>query len=115
MSQEPKRLVLSAEDEAKVSRARARLESAKISPEWHFVGRFGYYFGWNGAQAIMNNEIDFDVAQTMIRSAEKIRSAEVIDMANAMYVASVASNSKKGAKIMKQGLAGYVKNSKVDD
>lgn len=105
-------LQLTPEEQAKVERLKANQEATSVSPEWMFVARFGYFYGYEGIKAIMDNQIDFEIAQTLLRGAEKMEARGVVDTANAVYIANIASRSKKGSQLLKKGLAGYVKESK---
>lgn len=110
----PNHLQLTAEELARVERARARSEGQHISPEWAFVARFGKFYGWQGVIAILNNEIDLETAIMLMRGAEKVHASDVIDLANASYIAGIASRSKKGSQVMKKGLDGYIKDARVN-
>lgn len=110
----PNHLKLTAEELARVERVKAKSQSTRVNSEWAFVGRFGRYFGWSGVKAIMNNEIDIETASMVLKGAEAAYASDVVDLANASYIANIASRSKKGSQIMKKGLDSYIKNSKVD-
>lgn len=109
----PNQLQLTDEQLARIERSKARREGAKISPEWGFVARFGKFYGWQGVMAILNNEIDLETAIMLMRGADSVRASEVIDFANASYIAGIASRSKKGSSIMKKGLKNYIQDAKA--
>ncbi len=113
--EQPKRLELTAEELAKVQRSRQSREPLNVAPEELFIAEFGYYYGWGGVQAILNNDIDMATASGLLRGAQKVWYNKVVEQSYATYTSNVAGQSgKKGNQIMKKGLAEFIKQSKVE-
>lgn len=113
--EQSKRLELTPEELAKVQRSKQSREPLNIAPEELFVAEFGYYYGWGGVQAILNNEIDMETASGLLRGAQKVWYSKMIDHTNSSYIATVAGQSgKKGGQVMKKGLGEYIKQAKVE-
>lgn len=106
-----KRLEISEKDLAKARAIKARHEGAKVSPEWRFIGEFGYFFGFDGVRAIINNEISLDVAYQLIRGARKTYYATVVDAAVAVQTAYAATKSKNPRSVMTKGLRFFMKEA----
>lgn len=113
--EQSKRLELTPDELAKVQRARANTEPVKVAPEELFIAEFGYYYGWGGVDAILNNKIDMETASGLLRGAQKVWYSKMIDHTNSTYIATVAGQSgKKGGQVMKKGLGEYIKQAKVE-
>lgn len=111
----PKRLELTTDELAKISQRKRRDEKIKVSPEELFIAEFGYYYGWNGMLAILNNEITMDDANILLTGARKVWNAHMIDTASIMFTASAAAQSGKKAKqVMSKGLKDFIKQAKAD-
>ena len=113
---EPKspKLTLTPEELEKVSKAKARHKGAEVDSNWLFVAEFGYYYGWQGVQAILNNEITMDQANVLMQGAIKVWYGKLVQQAETTHIAMVASRSKKGKEILKKGLENFRKNMKAD-
>lgn len=78
------------------------------------ISEFGYYYGWEGVKAILENEIDLETVTVLLQGSRKVWYSKVIDTAVANRVAFVAAQSKKGNTVMKKGLEKFIKELKVD-
>jgi len=70
-------------DKAKVKAREARIEAQddKITREWLGLAEFGYYFGWDGIKAVIDDVITLEQMKMLIDGARKIHSSEMIDHA----------------------------------
>lgn len=109
-----KRLELSPEDLAKVQRARARDNKIKISSTWLYLAEFGYYFGWQGVQAIRNNELTIEEADMLLVGARKIWRGHTYDNASAVFIGAGSANSKKPKQTFVKATRELLKSTKAD-
>lgn len=111
----PKRLELTPEELAVVARRKRQNEPVKVSPEELFIAEFGYYYGWEGVVALVNNQVSMTDANTLLTGARKVWNAKMVDVASAVFTASAAAQSGKRAKqIMNKGLKEFIKQAKAD-
>lgn len=112
----PAPLQLTPQQLAKVAASKARHEgsSLKIDGEDMFVAEFGYYYGWNGVMAILNNHISYKDAVTLLVGARKVWAGKVIDSAVATAVGEAMSKSKNPGETLRKGMKSYLKEAKVD-
>lgn len=108
------KLEISAEDLAKVQRARARGDKTKVNAPWLYLAEFGYYYGWQGIEAIRNNEITKAEADKLLSGARKVWSMKVYDYATANLIGSASANSKKPSQTFKKLTQDLIKNTKAD-
>lgn len=113
--QQPKKVLkLTPEEAAKVARTRKRHEKRSIDPEDLFIAEFGYYFGWEGIQAIrIDRTLSLADAKALLDGARKVWYQKIIDTAVATYTANAASQSKKPKSVLNKGLAGFIKEAKL--
>lgn len=109
-----KYLELSAEDLAKVNRARAKEDSVKIDSEQLFIAEFGKHYGWGGVQAILNNQIDGETASWLLTGARKMDSRTFVSNARAMLIGAGAAQFKKPSQVFRKATADDVRNMKAD-
>lgn len=109
-----KKLEISDEDLAKVAAARSRHEGTKVETEWLFIAEFGKYFGWAGVVAIRNNEITLPEAKKLLAGARKVRSGELYDIANAVFIGTASARSKKPSQTFKKLTKSILKDTKAD-
>jgi hypothetical protein len=109
-----KRLEISEEDMAKVMRARQRHEKTKVNDSWLFLAEFGYYFGWDGIQAIRTDSICIEEAEALLIGARKVWNGKVYDQASASFIGSVSAQSKRPAQTFKKITTGLLKSTKAD-
>lgn len=100
----PNYLELTEEQLEKVARRKAQEEASKVSPEWRLLAEFGYYFGWEGIQAVRNNEIDLETFNNLLGGARKAWASQVVDLATMTYTSVGATNVKKPLEFMRKGL-----------
>lgn len=106
-------LKLTPEEVAKVERAKAVHEGNRIEPEEMLVAEFGYYYGWEGVEAILTNRISTSTMMKLLKGARKVWYSKLIDSSIATYTATGAVNSKNPKKTMKDGLRGFMKEAKL--
>jgi hypothetical protein len=110
-----KRLELTEEELAKVARRKRQDEKTKVSPEELFIAEFGLYFGWDGMNALMNNTIDMQTANTLVAGARKVWSRNMIDVTMAVFWGNASVNAgKKANQTLTKGLKTFIKESKAD-
>jgi hypothetical protein len=109
-------LKLTAEQIAKASQAKKRAEAGKVEldNEWMFIAEFGYYFGYEGIRAILDNEIDLSTAKYLLDAARKVWFSKAADMAHGSFIAAAAAQSKKPAAAFKKGIASFIKAMRVN-
>lgn len=98
----PKLLDLSPQDLLKVAASKKVAEKTVVDPEWQAIAEFGYFYGWGGVQAILNNEITGEEMMALLLAARKFHSKDIANGATAHFLAIAAGNSKKpGAEFKK--------------
>lgn len=106
-----RRLEIRPEDLKRVQQARERAESVKVDDEWKMVAEFGYYFGYTGISAILNDDIDLEVAQKLLAGARKVHFSHVVDASIATQVAVASTKSKHPSSVMQKGLKNFIKEA----
>lgn len=92
-------------EQVKAFRAKVEGEKPKpVDPVWQFVAEFGYYYGWGGAWAILNNEIDLDTANAMMDGARTVWSEKVIDHALASRAGFASANTTTSGEASTEAL-----------
>lgn len=114
MNPKSRRLKLTPEEEAKVARMKQRAEGVKVDSEWLFIAEFGYYYGWEGVQAILKNEISFAEANMLLQGAIKVWYGKLVQMGRVTYTANAASQSKNGHLKLEKGLKEFSTKMKAD-
>lgn len=108
--QQPKYVELSPEEQKRVARTRRKNTDVEIEPEWMFIAEFGYFYGWGGVQAILNNEIPTDVSVTLLEAARRVFYKQNYHQANGTFAATVAAfRTKKPAEAFTAAMKGYQK------
>lgn len=74
---------------AKSSATRRQKRSKPLSREWFFLGEFGYYFGFEGVRAVLENYIDTTQAEKLLEGARKVHASHMIDLSYATRVATI--------------------------
>lgn len=106
-------LKLTPQQAAKVAAKKKRHENIKIDSEWFFIAEFGYYYGWEGIAAILNNEIELDTANLLLLGARKVRYKNLVDTTVSMQVGVASAMSKKPKEVFKKGTASFVKGAQL--
>jgi hypothetical protein len=112
--QKPKYLDISPEDLAKVNRNRAKREAIQIDQEQMFIAEFGKHYGFEGVRAILNNEIDADTAAWLLLAARKVDSKTLYQNAQAVFVGTASSKSKKPSQAFKKATDKIIKHAQAD-
>lgn len=108
------RLELSQDELKKVAAARAKREPTKVDENWLFIAEFGFYYGWGGIQAILNNEITMNVANTLLTGARKVWSGQLYDHTTAAFIGSSSAQSKKPSQAFKKATRDIVRQARAD-
>lgn len=93
-------------------------DDVKVSPEIYLTAEFGYYFGWAGVMAILNNEITLDKAFVLLEGARKVWYHKLIEQASANRTSissAMASSRSKASKAFEDGMRPYRKGAQVDE
>ena len=91
----PNYLKISPEELSRMERIRdAHEKSNQVDEEWCFVASFGKHFGWGGVQAILNNEIDLETANSLMLGAQKVEYTKMYNLAQANFIGTGSVNSK---------------------
>lgn len=109
-------LQLNDEELAKIKRAREKAEgkrSVEVDPESYFIAEFGYYFGFEGIKAILNNEIDLETASTLLAGARKVWYANLSEVGHVHFIAAQAAGSTKPAQNFRQAMKVFHKAAEV--
>ena len=99
-------------------RVEGREDSVSVSPEIYLTAEFGYYFGWAGVIAILNNEITLDKAFVLLEGARKVWYHKLIEQASANRTSissALASSKAKASKAFEDGMRPYRKGAQVDE
>lgn len=103
-------------------RYRKRVEGGKdgvsVSPEIYLTAEFGYYFGWAGVMAILNNEITLDKAFVLLEGARKVWYNKLIEQASATrtsFNSAMAGSKSKSNKAFEEGMRPYKEGAKIDE
>lgn len=108
----PQKLSFTPEELARVEARKKREESETISPEWRLLAEFGHYFGWQAIRDVMNNEIDIQTFNQLLKGARKVWASKMIDQSVVNFTAYAASQSKKPNDVMKKGMKEFYKEAK---
>lgn len=109
------RLEISEADLIKVKRRKAIDAKSKVSQSWLFLAEFGYYFGWEGIQAVRNDkDFTMEEAEMLIRGARKVWSSKVYDYASAAFIGAASANAKKPSQVFKKATSDIIKSAKAD-
>lgn len=109
-----RKLELSQDELNRVAAARAKNEATKVDENWLFIAEFGFYYGWDGIQAILNNEITMDVANTLLAGARKVWSGRLYDHSMASFIGASSAQAKKPNQIFKKATRDIVKHARAD-
>lgn len=112
--------LMSAEDREKaISRfkertARREAEYNKISSEVYIVAEFGFFYGWEGIQAIRRNEISLQEAYVLLEAARKVYYKQLLDQGR-MTTTAVAANlaGKQGNRVYRDGMKDFAERAKL--
>lgn len=114
--------MMTPEDWEKVKeRYRRRVQSGletKVSPEIYLTAEFGYYFGWEGIQAILKNEITMEVAYALLEGARKVWYHKLTEQASANRTSinsAMAQTKAKASKAFEDGMRPFTEGAKIDE
>lgn len=107
MSQLPE---LSPEDLEKVNRLKGETtDSVPVTPEMYFYGQFGYYFGWEGLQALRKGDITLDEANKLLVSVEKVYYKKLYEQSLGNFYAS------KDGKTFNSGMKAFKNKTRIQE
>lgn len=123
--------LMSKEDrERAIEKGRKRLEKkqgSSISPEIYMVAEFGYYFGWEGIEAIkrgyiqklndkgdvVNEPFVLDEVIVLLEAARKVWYTKLVENANSTLIATHSSHTKSPSDSFKKGMKDFRERSKL--
>lgn len=109
---------LSNEDLAKIAMAREKFEGAKgpeVDPEDYFLAEFGYYYGLEGVQAVLDNTILMPDAQQLLAATNKVYYTKLSEQAHIQLIATVAGNSSEPIGNFKKLMKTFHKAAEVTE
>jgi hypothetical protein len=110
-------LQLSPEDLKKITKAREKAEGTRnaidVDPETYFIAEFGFYFGFEGMMAIINNEIDLELASALLAGAHKVWYANLSDLGYVQFMAAHSAASTKPSENFKKAMKVFHKAAEV--
>jgi hypothetical protein len=89
-------------------RAKQREQNA-LDEEWVAIAEFGMYFGWDGVQAVLKDEITSAEMEVLLKSARKIVTRDVYKQAESTFIAMISANQKDAVSAFKQNTKSYLK------
>ena len=102
-------------------RYRQRVQSGldtRVSPEVYLTAEFGYYFGWDGIKAILNNEISMEVAFVLLEGARKVWYHKLVEQASANRTSinsAMAQSKAKSTKAFDDGMRPFTEGAKINE
>lgn len=112
--------LMSEKDRAKaLERFRKRTEDTeigvKVTPSIYLTAEFGYYFGWEGVEAIRKNEIQLEEVHALLEGARKVWYHKLVEQSKAMTTAvATPLAGKRANKTYKDGMKYFIERSKLD-
>lgn len=111
----PPEIKISEADKARILKSRQSRQGIQVDPETLFIAEFGYYYGWGGVDAILNNKITLTDASALLQGAIKVWYGKLAQQGQVQFGANVAAKSgKKGNSVMKKVLKPYENEMKAD-
>ena len=77
---------------------------AKVSPETYLACEFATYFGWEGLQAIRNDEISLEEVYVYLEGMRKVRTRHLMDLARIGVLSVSTPLSKHPKTTFKEGI-----------
>lgn len=109
-----KYLPLSEAELKKLADFKSQSADIKVEPEWLEIAEFGGYFGYDGIQAILNNEIEIEVVRMLLAAQRKVWASQLVDRANVAFIASVSAQSKRPTNTFKKAMKNIIARTKVE-
>lgn len=109
----PKPITFTPEELAKAKAAKAKAQELKVEPEYFIMAEFGYYFGYDGIRAIVNNELELAQVNQLSMASRKIWRRQQADIAEAMFIAAASAKAKKPSTAFKKAVSFIRKAAKI--
>jgi hypothetical protein len=90
----------------------AKAKDKPVDEYWYVIAKFGIYFGWDAVMAILNDDIELELVETLVIAGDKIHAAEVVDSSIASQAAFASVNSKNPKRTWNKVMKEYVKRAK---
>jgi hypothetical protein len=99
---------------AKIKQRKEQSEKFKVDNEWLMLAEFGYYYGWNAIQAVLDNKIDGDTMTMLLAGARKLDTRNVYDNARAGFIANYSVQAKNPVSAFSKATKQLTRNMKAD-
>ena len=109
---QPKKLELTPSQLAKVNQRKADEEASKVPIEWRLVSEFGDYYGWASIRAVMDNEIDIDQFNLLLKAGRKRYASKMVDLNMIIFTGVAATKSKKPQTYVNKALKHFIKEAR---
>lgn len=95
---------------------RDEAEGVKVNAQIYLTAEFGYYFGWEGVQAVRNDEISFDEMFALLEGARKVWYKKLTEENHIIStaVASVLAKKGDGQRIYREGMSKIIERGKIN-
>lgn len=123
----PLKLEVTPEQQEKIDRLRQKSEGVKVDENWLFIAEFGYYYGWDGIEAIRGTGckihgdgelackcLTMEEAATLLAGARKVWKGHLYDRAYASFIGAVSAKVKSPTTQFKKMVKDMIKQSKAD-
>lgn len=92
------------------------LDGVKVNPQVYLVAEFGYYYGWQGIQAVREDKISFDEMFALLEGARKVWYKKLTEQNHIITTAVASTLAKKGEgqKIYREGMRNIIQRGKID-
>lgn len=91
-------------------------EGVKVNPQIYLVAEFGYYYGWQGIQAVREDKLSFDEMFALLEGARKVWYKKITEQNHIITTAIASALAKKGEgqKIYREGMRNIIQRGKID-
>lgn len=105
-----------AEKARKMMQAREeRSDDTVVPPKVFMLAEFGMMYGWQAVEAVLNDEIDFELMFYMTKAGRKLRKNAIIEVGDIMRLANEAGTPLRDAsekdKIWRQAVIKKLKET----
>lgn len=91
-------------------------DGVKVNPQIYLVAEFGYYYGWQGIQAVREDKLSFDEMFALLEGARKVWYKKITEQNHIITTAIASALAKKGEgqKIYREGMSKIIQRGKID-
>jgi hypothetical protein len=91
----------------------AKAKDKPVDEYWYVIAKFGMYFGWDAVLAILQNDIELELVETLVLAGDKVKAGDVVDSSIAAQAAFASVNSKNPKRTWTKVMKEYVKRAKL--